>query len=90
MMVNLPENNFDTIISPNRGLTLGNNKSGGLGFCGTENENGLLESFDSNAAMKKICFSRYYHCMDFFATYICNQEKNSGVKKLKDWVDTGV
>ena len=51
MMVNLPENNFDTIISLNRGLTLGNNKSGGLGFCGTENENGLLESFDSNAAM---------------------------------------
>ena len=48
MIVNPSENNFDTRISLNRGLTSGDNGKGCIGLHGKLNDNVLLEYFDYN------------------------------------------
>ena len=87
MMTNLSTTHFDTRVCLNRGLTSNNDALGGLGIRG-KNDNGLLESFDSNAIVKNLCASQSYHFMDMFLTFTCNQKKHFGVKCIKQWIDS--
>ena len=68
-MVNIPANNFDIRISPNRGLISGSDRPGGLGFLENGNDNKLIDYFVSNTFKKEVYSSYSYHWMDFFATY---------------------
>ena len=88
-MVNISENNFDTIILLNVGLERGNFKQGGLIFCGEGNDYGFLDYFDYYDVVKNLCAYQYYHRMDFFATYTCNQRKSFGANNRNNCVHTG-
>ena len=88
MLANLSANKMDTRIILNRGLTTADDESGGLGLRGKQDES-LLESFDSSTTVKNLCASQYYHKMDFFLTFTCNQKKHFGVKNVKEWIDSG-
>ena len=53
MMTNLTANRKDTRVILNRGLTVGDDKTGGLGLRG-KGDSTLLESTDNNASVDKI------------------------------------
>lgn len=86
-MVNLSANHFDTRVSLNRGLTCGDDKTGGLGLRGKGDKSGLLQGFDSSTVVRNLCASMYYHHGDYFYTYTCNQKTHYGVKNIKLWID---
>jgi predicted GIY-YIG superfamily endonuclease len=86
-LTNLSANHEDTRLVIQRGLTVGDDKKGGLGLRG-KGDCGLLESFDSKAMVRNLCASQLYHNMDFFLTFTCNMKKHFGTKPIKDWLDS--
>ena len=65
MLTNLSANHQDTRLILNRGLTVGEDKTGGLGVRGKEDTN-LYQSIDNKQMVRNLCFSQKYHEWDFF------------------------
>eukprot|EP00957_Ditylum_brightwellii_P207874 15354894-Ditylum_brightwellii.AAC.1 len=85
-LTNLSVNHNDTCIVLNHGLTVGEDKTGGLGAkAGIDSP--LLESIDSKQMVKDLCPSQKYHEMDYFLTFTCNQKDHFGTKPLQEWLD---
>ena len=75
-MNKLLENNVDTRISLNRGLTSVINKLLGPGLCGKVRNCGFIYYFDSTAVMKNLFSYHSYDIMDLLVAFNCNQKKN--------------
>ena len=69
MLTNLTANHEDTRLIVNRGLTVGDDKTGGLALRG-KGDSALLESVDNKEMVRKLCFSQKYHAWDHFLTYM--------------------
>ena len=87
MLTNLSANHQDSRLVLRRGLTVGEDKSGGLGLCG-QGDSSMLESFDSKAMVRNLCASQSYHNMTHFLTFTCNMKRHFGTKPIKEWIDS--
>lgn len=87
MLTNLSANHQDTRLVLRRGLTVGDDKTGGLGLRG-QGDSSMLESFDSKAMVRNLCASQLYHNMSHFLTFTCNMKKHFGTKPIKEWLDS--
>ena len=87
--VNLAANREDTRCIISHGLSVADEKVGGLGLRG-EGDSSLLNSVDNKAMVRNLCSSQRWHRMDVFLTFTCNMKKHFGTKIVKKWVDSGV
>ena len=87
MLTNLSANYQDTRLVLRRGLTVGDDKTGGLGLRG-QGDSSMLESFDSKAMVRNLCASQSYHNMSHFLTFTCNMKRHFGTKQIKEWIDS--
>ena len=74
-LTNLSANHEDTRLVLRRGLTVGDDKTGGLGLRG-KGDSTLLESFDSKAMVRNLCSAQKYHKATHFCTNTCNMKKH--------------
>jgi hypothetical protein len=65
MLTNISENHEETCLILNRGLTIGEDKTGGLGLRG-KGDSSLLESFDNKQMVCNLCMSQKYISWDHF------------------------
>ena len=86
MMVNLSATHGDTRVILNRGLTVGEDKVGGLGMRGTK-DSALEGTIDSSYICKGLCASQKYIKWSHFATYTDNQKKHFGTAPIREWID---
>ena len=87
-LTNLSLNHQDSRIVLNRGLTVDSNTTSGMGVrC--KNDSSLFEAVDSKQMVRNLCASQKYHKMDLFLTFTCNQKKHFGIKKIRNWIDSG-
>ena len=86
-LTNLSANHEDTRLVLRRGLTVGDDKTGGLGLRG-KGDSTLLESFDSKAMVRNLCSAQKYHKATHFCTNTCNMKKHFGTKPIKNWLDS--
>jgi hypothetical protein len=84
--VNLSANREDTRCILNHGLTVAQDKVGGLGIRGKDDST-LLDEVDSKAMVRNLCSSQVHHKMDVFLTFTCNMKKHFGTKVVKKWLD---
>ena len=89
MLTNLSANHQDTRLVLRRGLTVGDDKIGGLSLRG-QGDSSMLESFDSKAMVRNLCASQSYHNMTHFLTFTCNMRKHFGTMPIKEWVDNDI
>lgn len=86
MLSNLTMSYNDSRIVLNRGFTVDQGSSTGLGVrC--KKDSSLFDSVDSKQMVKNLSASQKYHSMDFFLTFTCNMKKHFGVSFLKNWID---
>ena len=88
MLTNLTANHEDTRLIVNRGLTVGEDKTGGLALRG-KGDSALLESIDNKEMVRNLCFSQKYHAWDHFLTYTCSMKTHFGVAPIRNWLDSG-
>lgn len=88
MLVNLAANHEDTRLVLQRGLTVGEDRTGGLGLRG-KSDSCMSESLDSMGMVRKLCAAMFYHAMDYFLTFTCNQRNHFGTKPIKEYLDSG-
>ena len=88
MLTNLTANHEDTRLIINRGLTVGEDKTGGLALRG-KGDSALLESVDNKEMVRNLCFSQRYHAWDHFLTFTCSMKTHFGTAPLQNWIDDG-
>ena len=88
MLTNLTANHEDTRLIVNRGLTVGEDKTGGLALRG-KGDSALLESVDNKEMVRNLCFSQKYHAWDHFLTFTCSMKTHFGTSPLRTWLDNG-
>ena len=86
MLTNASANHEDTRLILNRGLTVGVDKTGGLGLRG-KGDSSLLESVDNKQMVRNLCMSQKYIGWDHFLTYTCNMKTHFGTALVKNWID---
>ena len=87
MLTNVSANHEDTRMILNRGLTIGEDKKGGLGLrC--KGDSSLLESVDNKEMVRNLCISQKYVGWDHFLTHTCNMKTHFGTAPIKDWLDS--
>ena len=86
ILTNASASHEDTRMILNRGLTVGEDKTGGLGLRG-KGDSALLESIDNKQMVRNLCISQKYVKWDHFLTHTCNMKTHSGTKPIKDWID---
>jgi predicted GIY-YIG superfamily endonuclease len=86
MLTNASANHEDTRLILNRGLTIGNDKTGGLGLRG-KGDSSLLESVDNKQMVRNLCMSQKYVQWDHFLTHTCNMKTHFGTAPVKNWID---
>ena len=86
IMSNMAASHEDTRLILNRGLTVGDDKTGGLGLRGKGDTN-LFHSIDNKQMVRNLCFSQKYHQWDYFLTFTCNQKNHFGTSPIKNWID---
>ena len=86
MLTNLTANHTDTHIILNIGLTIGNDKTGGLAVRG-KGDSSLLQSVDNKEMVRNLCFSQKYHKWDHFLTFTCSMKTHFGTAPVKNWID---
>ena len=70
----------------NRGLTVGDDKTGGLGVRG-KGDSSLLESVDNKQMVRNLCMSQKFIAWDHFLTHTCNMKTHFGTAPIKNWLD---
>ena len=70
----------------NRGLTIGEDRTGGLGVRG-KGDSALLESTDNIQQVRGLCALQQYHSYTHFLTFTCNQKTHFGTAPIKQWID---
>ena len=86
MLTNASANHEDTRLILNRGLTVGDDKTGGLGLRG-KGDSSLLESVDNKQMVRNLCMSQKYVQWDHFLTHTCNMKTHFGTAPVKNWMD---
>ena len=86
VMTNVAANHEDTRLILNRGLTVGDDKYGGLCVRG-KSDNSLMSSIDSKQMVRNLCCSGKYHKWTHFLTFTCNQKNHFGTAPIKNWLD---
>ena len=86
-ITNLSLSHQDTRIVLNRGLTVDNEETNGIGVRGKADFT-LFESLDSKKAAKSLCAGQSHHNYSLFLTFTCNQEKHFGVKMLRKHIQS--
>ena len=87
MLTNLSANHEDTQLILNRGLTVADNKNGGLALRG-KGDSALVESIDNKQMVRNLCFSQKYVSWTHFLTFTCNQKYHFGTSEIKNWIDS--
>ena len=87
MLTNISANHEDTRLILNRGLTVGDDRSGGLCVRG-QKDHSLLASVDNKQMVRNLCFSGKYIPWTHFLTFTCNQKNHFGTKPIKNWIDS--
>ena len=80
MITNLSENHEDTQLILNRGLTISDDKHGGLGFRG-KGDSSLSGYVDNKKVVRSLCFLKYVSS--------CNQKTHFGTSPIKNWIYSG-
>ena len=87
MLRNLTANKEDVRLIIDRGLQLGEYKTGGLALRGKK-DSALHESIDSNENVRCLCISQKFHSWDHFLTHTCSMKTHPGTSPVKNWLDS--
>ena len=86
VLTNVAANHEDTRLILNRGLTVNDDKFGGLCVRGKK-DSSLTGSIDSKQMVRNLCYSEKYHKWSHFLTFTCNQKNHFGTAPIKNWMD---
>ena len=86
IMTNLTANHEDTRLILNRGLAVGEDRSGGLYLRG-KGDSSLSETIDSKQMTRNLCASQKYHRWCHFLTFTCNTKTHFGTAPIKNWIN---
>ena len=87
-MVNDDLGGKDTRIVMNRGLVPGNCKTGLR--LRDKNDTCFSDSIDNRQVVHNLTAAQQCHPMTMFLTFTCNVKLHFGIRKIKDWLDSGL